>query len=143
MSISEGEPLIDPVPSIDWEEDLSEDEARDARVVFQITTVERLGELVETPGGGVRRDIPLNEANLRTPVLADSFEMAHRILQENRDDIHETTYQYAVVERVVVNRMYPVSFVRAWYAWDVARRAYRFIPEPKGLDHLVSFGGVG
>jgi hypothetical protein len=66
------------------------------------------------------------------------YEMAANALHENRTDMHEGCYQYAVIEKIGYG-ICAYCEKRQWFEWDKERRGYVEMEEPECVRHLTNF----
>lgn len=66
------------------------------------------------------------------------YEWAVNALHENRMDMHEDCYEYAVIEKIDYG-ICALANERQWFKWDKEKRGYFEIDEPECVKHLVNF----
>ena len=66
------------------------------------------------------------------------YEMAQSSLHENRTDMHEGCYEYALIEKIGPGICAHCE-ERQWFKWDKEKRGYCEIEEPECVKHLVNF----
>ena len=65
-------------------------------------------------------------------------QMAVNALHENRTDLHEGCYEYALIEKIGPGICAHCE-ERQWFKWDKEKRGYFEIEEPECVKHLVNF----
>ena len=66
------------------------------------------------------------------------YEMAATALHENRTDLHEGSYEYAVIEKIG-HGICAICEERQWFKWDEEWRGYFEIEELECVKHLTNF----
>ena len=66
------------------------------------------------------------------------YEWAMNALHENRTDMHEGCYEYAVIENIGPG-ICAYAGERQWFKWNKDKRGYFEIDEPECVKHLVNF----
>ena len=66
------------------------------------------------------------------------YEMAVGALHENRTDMHETCYGYALIEEIG-SGICAIVEKRQWFKWNKEKRGYFEIEEPECVKHLANF----
>lgn len=66
------------------------------------------------------------------------FEDAYEAVSENRNDINETCYQYALIEECVEG-MYHSAIKRWWFEFNHETGQYYEIDEPEFCKHYCGF----
>lgn len=66
------------------------------------------------------------------------YEMAVDVLHENRTDMHETCYGYALIEEIG-SGICAIVEKRQWFKWNKEKRGYFEIEEPECVKHLANF----
>lgn len=66
------------------------------------------------------------------------YEMAVTALHENRADMHEYCYEYAVIEKIDYG-ICAIANERQWFKWDKEKHGYFEIEEPECVKHLINF----
>ena len=66
------------------------------------------------------------------------YEMAANALHENRTDMHEGCYKYAVIEKIGYG-ICAYCEKRQWFKWDKDKDGYFEIEEPECVKHLTNF----
>lgn len=66
------------------------------------------------------------------------YEMAAAALHENRTDMHEGCYEYALIEEIGCG-IVALCERRQWFKWDKEKRGYFEIEEPECVKHLTNF----
>lgn len=66
------------------------------------------------------------------------FEMAQEAVINNSCDIHEMTYDYAIIEEVAEG-IYATTFNIHYYKYNHSTQKYELIEPPKELSHLCGF----
>lgn len=66
------------------------------------------------------------------------YEWAVEALHENRTDMHEGCYEYAVIEKIDYG-ICAIADERQWFKWDKDKYGYFEIEEPECVKHLVNF----
>ena len=74
----------------------------------------------------------------RTWGYYQEYEMAARALHENRTDLHEGCYEYALIEKIGPG-IIALCEERQWFKWDKEKCGYFEIDEPECVKHLVNF----
>ena len=64
---------------------------------------------------------------------------AQACVKDNCCDIHETCYNYVVIEAFPPG-LYRQSIWEIWYKWDAQERKYVLSVKPKVLERTVNFG---
>jgi len=64
---------------------------------------------------------------------------AQTVVRENSCDIHETCYNWAVIESFPAG-LYPQASYEIWYQWCKKERKYVLSAKPKVLEHTLNFG---
>lgn len=95
--------------------------------IFFITTIE-IREM--------KKDFPLT--NHRTVGWFPTFNLADYATVNNYGDIHETGYQYAIIEEVEFG-LYPYITREFWYEFDKEQEKYVPIVKPKIFEKIVNF----
>lgn len=79
-------------------------------------------------------------SGLRCPGIYETEEDARKAVETNNGDIHEYTYDYALIQRVEFG-LYEVEDI-IWYKWDEEKEEYIEIPTPNGYEHYI-VGAIG
>lgn len=95
--------------------------------IFFVTTIE-LKEM--------KKDFPVT--NCRTVGWFPTFNLADYATVNNFGDIHETGYQYAVIEEMEFG-LYPYCKRDFWYKFDKEQEEYVPINKPKEFRNIVNF----
>ena len=66
------------------------------------------------------------------------YKMAQSSLHENRTDMHEGCYEYALIEKIGPGICAHCE-ERQWFKWNKELRGYYEIDEPECVKHLVNF----
>ena len=67
----------------------------------------------------------------------DSFADAEDSVLKNRNDIHETVYQWAVIEEYYMSAYaLPTDFIQ-WYHWSDEANAYSRCDTPKWAKYII------
>ena len=66
------------------------------------------------------------------------YEWATTALHENRVDMHEGCYEYAVIEKIGYGISANVE-ERQWFKWDKEKSGYFEVEEPECVRHLTNF----
>ena len=66
------------------------------------------------------------------------YEMAKCSLHENRTDMHEGCYEYALIEKIGPGICAHCE-ERQWFKWNKEKCGYFEIGEPACVKHLVNF----
>ena len=66
------------------------------------------------------------------------YEMAARALHENRTDLHEGCYEYALIEKIGPG-IIALCEERQWFKWNKEKRGYFEIEEPECVKYLTNF----
>lgn len=66
------------------------------------------------------------------------YEWAAAALHENRTDMNEGCYEYAVIEKIGYG-LCVIANERQWFKWDKEKCGYFEIEEPECVKHLVNF----
>lgn len=66
------------------------------------------------------------------------YERAATALHENRIDMHEGCYEYALIEKIGCGISATVE-KRQWFKWDKEKYGYFEIEEPECVKHLTNF----
>ena len=74
----------------------------------------------------------------RTWCYYTEYQMAVNALHENRTDLHEGCYEYALIEKIGPG-IIALCEERQWFKWDKEKRGYFEIEEPECVKHLVNF----
>jgi hypothetical protein len=74
----------------------------------------------------------------RTFGFKETLEDATSSLQENRCDMHETIYNYAVVEKIDAG-IHPVVEQEKWFKWDNEKKGFYEIDKPKETMNFINF----
>lgn len=69
----------------------------------------------------------------------ENFNDAAEIILTNRFDIHEGNYQYAVIEDVMADQIYPETHGEWWFEWNNSTQKYNPIDKPEKFSHLCNF----
>jgi hypothetical protein len=95
--------------------------------IFFVTTIELKG---------VTKGLPIRDT--RTVGWFPTFNLAE-YATDNYGDIHETGYQYAVIEEIAFG-FYPCPPSREfWYEFDKEKEQYIPINKPKEFEKIVNF----
>ena len=97
----------------------------DERTIFTVTTVHYLGI-----GFGV---------SPRTVGWFPTLAEAEACVRENRGDLHETVYTYAVIEELEAG-LYPIPIGQDWYEWS-GNGYRRCEPPPQGAQSYPFMSG--
>lgn len=77
----------------------------------------------------------------RTPGYYPEKQMAVNALHENRCDLWETIYDYAVIEKIGPGLyQYAMDENRQFFKWDDERKGFFEIDEPVEFAHRCGFG---
>ena len=82
----------------------------------------------------------------RTPVICTSLRRAKQIVENNEGDIFETTYGYAVIDKVLPNALYSFSgsaeegYKEWWYEWEGTYKEGKYVPCSKPPEYSRIFG---
>ena len=68
----------------------------------------------------------------------EHYDQAVMALRENRTDLHEGCYNYAVIEKFGPG-IVPYCEMRQWFKWDKEANGYREIDEPECVAHITNF----
>lgn len=84
----------------------------------------------------------------RTPVICSTFEKARGVIDRNDADIHEGSYTYAVIERIVPDWIYPETqgdYQQWWFKWEgnLETGKYEPCPAPPEYARIIGFGIIG
>ena len=74
----------------------------------------------------------------RTFGFKESFEEAEKALNENRCDMRETIYNYAVVEEINAG-IHPEVEMEAWFKWNEEKQGFYRIEKPEPVLHFCNF----
>jgi len=76
----------------------------------------------------------------RTPLFCTTEELAIESLNENRCDMWEFFYEYAVIEYMEPDVMYGGcdNYKRRWFKFDEEKDGYFEIPEPEFMNHVIN-----
>lgn len=66
------------------------------------------------------------------------YEWAATALHENRTDMFEYCYEYAVIEKIDYG-ICALAEERQWFKWNEEKRGYFEIEEPECVKHIVNF----
>lgn len=78
----------------------------------------------------------------RTPGFCSSLENAKTVVEENKVDIFETIYLYAVIEEIGPY-LYPTAENSWWYKWDKEKERYCPIENDTTVEVLKRlYGGT-
>ena len=66
------------------------------------------------------------------------YEWAAMALHENKIDMHEGCYNYAVIEKIGYGICATVEMSQ-WFKWNKEKRGYFEIKEPECVKHLTNF----
>lgn len=66
------------------------------------------------------------------------YEMAVNALHENRTDMHEGCYEYALIEKIGPGICANVE-EKQWFKWDKEQRGYFEIEEPECVKCITNF----
>ena len=66
------------------------------------------------------------------------YEMAATTLYENKTDLYEGCYEYAVIEKIGYG-IAAIAEERQWFKWNKEKCGYFEIEEPECVKHLVNF----
>jgi hypothetical protein len=83
-----------------------------------------------------------NLADKRLVTICTNIQLAIDIVEANENDIHEDTYNYAVIEEVTANTTYGIPVVigsnnQIWYEWIGDQ--YVSVEKPREFGRLISF----
>jgi hypothetical protein len=76
--------------------------------------------------------------NQRTWGYYPEYEMAVNALHENRTDMYEGCYEYAVIEKINYG-ICAITEESQWFKWDEKRYGYFEIEEPECVRCLTNF----
>lgn len=81
---------------------------------------------------------------IRIPVAFSTMGDAMLCIEENWCDIFETSYDYAIIEKIRLNMIYPQTdkgFEEYWYKWegDYETGNYNPISKPAELKNVLGF----
>ncbi|SNX54151.1 hypothetical protein [Thermoanaerobacterium sp. RBIITD] len=69
----------------------------------------------------------------------NTFEKANKAVRENKCDLWETCYNYAVIEKIEEG-LYQTSYEKRWfYKFDCDKGIYEPIEEPEEVKHWCNF----
>ena len=68
----------------------------------------------------------------------ETFEKAEEIVTNNSYDIHECSYDYAVIEKIGPGIHYP-AFERQFYKYNYEKGTYERIEEPPSVKQIINF----
>lgn len=68
------------------------------------------------------------------------LEDAVTALHENRADMFETCYDYAVIEEVCEGIYGTIPETAKWFEWDTERQGYYECETPSGAEHVIAYG---
>ena len=106
------------------------------KVLYSVTTI--------VPGWP--SEISKRYGGKRTPVICTSLRRAKQIVENNEGDIFETTYGYAVIDKVLPNVLYSFSgsvkegYKEWWYEWEGTHREGKYVPCSKPTEYIRTFG---
>ena len=66
------------------------------------------------------------------------YKWAVEALHENRTDMHEGCYEYAVIEKIDYGICARVE-MHQWFKWDKEKRGYFEIEEPECVKQITNF----
>jgi hypothetical protein len=69
----------------------------------------------------------------------DEMEQAMWAVRNNAGDIHETNFNWAVIEHFG-GGIYPQASCELWYQWFAKERGYMLSAKPKFFERVVNFG---
>jgi hypothetical protein len=96
----------------------------DEKMLWSVTTIARSAEY-----GGTR-----------CVAICLSFDRAVEMVETNEGDIWEASYQLAVIEGVVPDRLYPTTELQFWFVWDIKLEKYVPIRVPRAYESILGFG---
>jgi hypothetical protein len=69
------------------------------------------------------------------------LDIAQSIIEHNDCDIHETNYEYAVIEEKETDTLYP-SGKQYWYQWSGDNETGKYVPVdcPEKYKNIAGFG---
>lgn len=76
--------------------------------------------------------------DMRTWGYFEEKETAVQVLHENRTDLRDCLYDYAIIEEFE-SGICPVCKQRQWFKWDSSREGFYEIEEPKGVEHVSNY----
>jgi len=68
-----------------------------------------------------------------------SFEIAERIILENKSDINEAGYYRFFVIEEIQSGIHAISNMESWYQWDYDHKAYYAIDKPREFRHIIGW----
>lgn len=80
----------------------------------------------------------LYTGDTRTFGYFDDFEICKQALNENRCDIHEYLYEYAVVE-YIEQGIYSHAKEMAWFRWNDENQGFFEIEKPACTNHYSNY----
>ena len=120
------------IPESVWINPLTTDAKFEENRVFFVTV---FGRLKET--GKSRSGEPIMRRSTRVWAWFSKFEDAARTIIYNETDIHETMYEYAMVE-AVPEGMLPLRYQEWWWKWDNEQERYLPSSRPADYENVVS-----
>jgi hypothetical protein len=76
----------------------------------------------------------------RTWCFLDSLDEAKRIIEENITDIHECSFNYALIEEFKSNSLPCISKNEWWYYWDTLKDKYVSCDKPEWAEGVCNWG---
>ncbi len=80
----------------------------------------------------------LDEGCKRTFGFYPNYDSARESLHENRCDMNETCYNYAIVEELDIG-IHPIVRFKQWFKWNKEREGFFEIEEPEEAKHFTNF----
>ena len=71
---------------------------------------------------------------------AETFDEAEKAVLENYTDIHEESYQWAVIEEHVMDVFAMTTGLFQWYHWNENKRAYERCKQPEWAERVCGWG---
>jgi hypothetical protein len=127
------------VPDLDWDNVsdphpiMPADQTEDRRPhAFFLTVFSRLKQV----GVSRRTREPLLHRDSRVWGWFPTFAQAFRIVHENRTDIHECYYEYAMVE-LVPSGICAMPRKEWWWKWDIETERWLKAARPADFEHTI------
>lgn len=106
-------------------------EDKDVTTHFFITVIETK---IDTP-----EEIAIERSH-RCWGYEPTFEKAEEAILNNYTDLHECSYQWAVIEEHVMSYFAMTTGFFQWYHWDKDKEAYERCDQPKWASNVCNWG---
>lgn len=84
------------------------------KYIYVITVMERFNKEIDSKGNLLNVYV----GSKRTVAVCNSYEEAARIIEDNIDDIWERSYDFACIEQIKLNEVYPFIITQNLFKYD-------------------------